>query len=1048
MKTIKRMPVNIKVSGLSNMNKYFNQMQFNGIKEDDNIYAIDQMSLRDAKNVYIDDNLRLVSRPTLQYSDLPPEIPAFSELVDIKDFGSGKVYITKSVLNKYSVIIVPNTSVTPIAGATFIIEELTNYHIATIEHYVICFNDVNAKIFDTNNADQGWQNLTNYAEVPVVKRVVGETITTYDKNYFIPDLYKEEYIWSNESKPRLPNTQPNSTIMNTNLGNFELSAPNGIKNDAIDYQIVRPVNYKGERPVAHSEPIPTPHGFKFQSTNFDRVIAANNLVGIIFPKYIEISYNKGLSFDRIYYPSFTGNLSLADFSKDGNFLFLVTGDGVLRYNLADKTWSPIFEYGDGAKNGFGVMGHCFLTGDIFSFVISYRSNIKLYFKGNGLYSGTECANDHMDPSYSDYYSLLYITDIRRPSSMSLNTMYHDVGVVATSPEWAKHNHKKYIMDITTTIDTNGRKVCGIVFGIERAVPDPSSRALRIITICGGNTSAQTGSTYMFSQYNDITDSTYGLSVTGLYINSTVFNITSTAITATIDCITGKYTTDESPDTDDIGWYVSNIDISSTNSSAVHYTIGDYIMLIGSNSTLLYNCLQIPKKLENNYYLIDYRIDRGQGSYKQTIIFNPAILPFSIYYNTNTFIPNTKYIRIDAVTVDGQYAAVSENNFYVYASDEAYTTYGYSLWTNALQDTDSTSITYTIGSAGSVTQVPTVSYSDTELYLAFDNLLQITYNTKDPDDPTKTLFNLPKINNQSFIDKITAIINISTTEIAIFFLNKIIICSKVADENLVQGFRYDYYNTKLSTGVRLGDSVINTLEGSFTLFPTLRGLAAMNYQAFMATNDQTISYITDTVKNMWTKFYNDSEQIRIIQWRNRLVLTNGTGTILLYDLITQAWWRWELSRDVLVALSNQLDLQVINGTLLTFKENVDQYYDFGERGEFSEINWYIMSQPLHFNAPNYYKNIKQLVFQMSETEDEKSTKIMDAQIKLYRKKITIREPETIKFKIEELRTFVKRFNYWKINELQWGISNDTETSTPKRLELNGISVKYEIGEEVK
>ena len=53
-----------------------------------------------------------------------------------------------------------------------------------------------------------------------------------------------------------------------------------------------------------------------------------------------------------------------------------------------------------------------------------------------------------------------------------------------------------------------------------------------------------------------------------------------------------------------------------------------------------------------------------------------------------------------------------------------------------------------------------------------------------------------------------------------------------------------------------------------------------------------------------------------------------------------------------------------------------------------------------------------------------------------------------FVIDEYRTFVKRFNYWKINELQWGIRNDDETAIPAQLILNGIDIKYEIGEEVR
>ena len=55
---------------------------------------------------------------------------------------------------------------------------------------------------------------------------------------------------------------------------------------------------------------------------------------------------------------------------------------------------------------------------------------------------------------------------------------------------------------------------------------------------------------------------------------------------------------------------------------------------------------------------------------------------------------------------------------------------------------------------------------------------------------------------------------------------------------------------------------------------------------------------------------------------------------------------------------------------------------------------------------------------------------------------------IKFKIDEFKTVVKRFNYWKINELQWALSSDNNTSIPAQLILNGIDIKYEIGEEVR
>ena len=121
MKTIKRVIPDIDTT-VGNYNKYFNQMEFNGIKEDDNIYTIDQKSLRDSNNIFVDWNNRLVSRPTLQIDNTLPVnvVPTTFELIDIFDFDVGKVYISKSSLsNTYTVIAKMNETVVLDEGASF-----------------------------------------------------------------------------------------------------------------------------------------------------------------------------------------------------------------------------------------------------------------------------------------------------------------------------------------------------------------------------------------------------------------------------------------------------------------------------------------------------------------------------------------------------------------------------------------------------------------------------------------------------------------------------------------------------------------------------------------------------------------------------------------------------------------------------------------------------------------------------------------------------------------------------------------------------------------
>ena len=93
-----------------------------------------------------------------------------------------------------------------------------------------------------------------------------------------------------------------------------------------------------------------------------------------------------------------------------------------------------------------------------------------------------------------------------------------------------------------------------------------------------------------------------------------------------------------------------------------------------------------------------------------------------------------------------------------------------------------------------------------------------------------------------------------------------------------------------------------------------------------------------------------------------------------------------------------------------------------------------------------KNLRQLIFHLEETDEVDYT--INSQIKLYRKRVSIKPVDVINFKIEGYRTHIKRFNYWKINELQWMLSADEHSRTPKQFKLNGLTIKFEMGEEVR
>ena len=1057
MRTIKRTPetvsTNIKVE---KYNKYFNQMEFTGIKQDDNIYAIDQKSCRDAKNVYVDDNQRLVSRPSLQAAEMPDSpvnhtqgtttdvtkttdssvIPITYRLIDIKDFDCCRLYISQSVqYGTFTIYAVLNDEsdyeglangktanfVLPLSG----MGNITAYHISAVDHYIICFNNQDAKVLDTTALYMGWQKLTNFAEIPVVKRVSTST-TEYDTyNQFIPNIYKEEYLWSNESQPVLPANSSADVKVTGTLGEYNFSDVANL-DQFPEYRLIRPINVKDialdSNGRIENEPI---------------ISCAKDNICIAYSTYLLFSANKGRTFERIYYPNYTAPfLNIAEISHDGSFFFFVARSGVYRLNLSTKLWSSVFKgpslsgniVGDAATYyaGRSNLFSYFMTGDTFTFMLTDNNTGDdiVYFKGNQLYMGNDYTDDHMDPDQTSYYVLGAISNCNNTNSTAFS-YYNLVATDASNLCKAK--------SIKMSIDTiNGKDVASIVIAIN------NSNVPYLLCIVGGDTQAYTGKTDMFARVATtqwLTGPLEGYWAT----RSTIYNLVYSA--NELSLIT-----------------LSNYNFNSAYSS------------FSNRAAILRITIDLAQALTENI-LSSTRTNLGNfGDSSAANNSLPIALDtnMSIFINTLFNTTNQNDIRIDSRTdyFDDNYVldiksslVCSADNMFIAVSRDA--SMEYKLWTNLLDDATLFTIDYLIGDIAEnklYKEVPRVSYADTELYLAFDNLLQITYNG---DYNSATPFYLPKINNQSFVENITGLINISTKEVAVFFENDIKICAKTIDENLTQGFRYDYYNTKLSTGIRLGDSVINTLEGDYTVFPTLRGLAVMNYQAFMATSDQVLTYLSDDIKEIWSDFFGRSlasgKMIRIIQWRDRLFITNNTTECLIYDFTRQAWWKWELHQKSLVALSNQFYLYIITNigttldTLFVFKPEAKNYYDDSERGDFSHpVEWFYMSQPLHFNSPNYYKNIKQLVFQLSDSDgtDGKVSKTMDTQIRLFRKKLTTREPETISFKIQELRTFVKRFNYWKINELQWGISNDSTTSTPFRLELNGISVKYDLGEEVR
>ena len=403
MRTFKRTPnqVDTSLSSYSKSIKYFNQMEWKGIVENKNIYTVDQKSLSDAKNVYVDDQGTLKSRPVLIREPLSKDIlPTNSRLVDMLTYGKVKIYISDDHYNSNH-----NYKITAIGTSTAVLNDITNYHISTVENYIVCFNDQGAKVFDINNQSKGWQDFSNFVEVPIIQRIVGGETSTYENNQFTT-RYKKEYIWSNSSQPQLPSDYTASNgidlVVNAQDGPFEWHLPVSSSRGTLDKTPL--MQYMTFRKIKATVDIS--HIGSSGALEQGKFSAQGNTICISVEDGVLVSFDNGDTFTKEYLPYTQNHFEdwIAGITDDGAYYMRVHADGVHVLNLAklqnkdDTRWEVIYPWNDSTKTikgnfttfntnlrlkGYQYCAH-FVTKDIFAFIVETNVGPVLWFMAPGL----------------------------------------------------------------------------------------------------------------------------------------------------------------------------------------------------------------------------------------------------------------------------------------------------------------------------------------------------------------------------------------------------------------------------------------------------------------------------------------------------------------------------------------------------------------------------------------------------------------------------------------------------------------------------------------
>lgn len=314
---------------------------------------------------------------------------------------------------------------------------------------------------------------------------------------------------------------------------------------------------------------------------------------------------------------------------------------------------------------------------------------------------------------------------------------------------------------------------------------------------------------------------------------------------------------------------------------------------------------------------------------------------------------------------------------------------------------------------------------------------------------------PERNIQEFDYEITNLHPISTTEIAVFLQDSIYYVKPVTTTiNGIETIAYSYYKSRIPLGCEEGSEVITSYDNKYTMFVTKRGFVAMSYQDFIASDEQALTFLSDTIYDMFNEW--NQGAIKLFQYNFWIILyRTNTGKAFIFDMRGNSWWPIEYNSNVKKFIEIDRKPLLLSGLYLyKLDTSNDNYFD-GNSLKDGRIDWFLSSQKLHLDAINYYKHIVNLTFFGYNYGDKDVNVRFNLRVINYRKQTDTNETKSfsaVDYKIQLTRTFVTRINYYKVNQVQYILESsrdeDAEDKIPVPLSLTAISLKYLVTGQVR
>lgn len=984
--------------------KFFNHINWKGVNVNKNFLSVDQETFEDAQNVYMDAEGLLKSRPAIKiYNDTKLE-----NILNMWTFPNVSIYLTGNIDSQYVLhFIRTKTNDTEILQISS-----DNFKLVLSDEKVFIFLQNAMIYYDNSDSFTGNSRLFDAESliyVPTTKYIIDGVQEKGEKSNILTSSYYTQYKYSSIDKIDTAALEDNKIKIVLDDKEYEV-----LFKPYTQYSFVSSIHDISDDQLA-------PMSFEYEYTKPLMSVSRDGHSMILYSFSLKPSGNTvtaiwhsvtGTSFESIDLTSLPYDIiDEPVISQDGTFIAVILRDGIYVKSVLGTEESGTLLYSDwtnlsklhshtGAANFLSSKRHTLSCYDYDNIVViefsEWKERYFQYYKddlGNKQYISRENDLSFVTSGVYDNVNLTSsqanITIIVDGDRYKLNIVPSIDGLFSVyMTDYDNNILLEYLIDDTSKAYTDVVFTKNGSFRLKYSIDTLTQVTVVYTAKYFENAEADLFYSKPISHINNLGQCIY------MYDCNFVNKPVSTVCISRSQSLTYQD-------------FIAHTELDAISSMSSLYISNDvYYVAYSTDNKVLLEPFKLHFSVNTN--------DTWSSSPKTLItVSNRQICKMYNEYNILT----NEYLRKNDTNVkllfDAVPVAITDNSIFVYNDNLLYKTLSEDILISK----------YTQGKTNYI--VPTHVAELDNFYFAIGQKLYISEYT----DAKNFEWYFP--NEDSFDDIITNLHPISNTEIAVFFTDSIYYISKDVESNL-----YKAIKSKFGVGCEQGSDVITTSDGKTIIFSSSRGLVAMSYQDFIASTEQSLTYLSDAIFSKYKEF--NIGAIKLYQYDYWIICYRQNHIIsFVFDIRNNSFWPEAYSQYIYkIITADNVPLILSNNKLYRFDTSDNNYKD-----SIGKISWFILSQKLHLNAINYNKHL--ISFTLASVNDNSNPCSIKLEIRNYRKKVDYGKTEIIEYEVDVIRTFVKRVNYSKVTEFQYKLSADIDNAIQVPLALSNLSLKYNV-----